>query len=155
MHLCPRYVPLFAVLCRSPPCCAVVCRHRADKCRLVPRRKSWLQKHEASAGVATASLAPVPSAPARIKTPAEKPGVAEVINRGASCAVFRPCVPLSAALCSTLPSSCRLMPSCAAPKKLPAKTRGVCWRCDCVTCLGSLGASQNQKARRKMTAGHK
>jgi hypothetical protein len=93
-------------------------------------------------------------------------------------AVFCRCVPLSAALCSDLPSSCRLMPSCAAPKTPAAKCQSrhvpepkasnalvpryvplfavmcrsppyreaSCRRCDCVTCLGSLGASQNQNA---------
>ena len=55
--LVQRYVPHFAVVRRSPPYCAVVCRHRAVSCRLVPRRKSCQNRGaegtEASDAVAT------------------------------------------------------------------------------------------------------
>ena len=41
----------------------------------------------------------------------------------ALCAAFCRCVPIFAVLCSGLRSSCRSMPSCAAPKKLPESRR--------------------------------
>jgi hypothetical protein len=86
-----------------------------------------------------------------------EPSCARAEGKLCTCAALRAAfcryVPFFAVLCSGLPSSCRIMPSCAAPKKLPGvvcQSRhvpescvclGVCWRCDCVACLGSLGAS--------------
>ena len=145
MHLCRvmcRILPLCADLRRTVqhfavivPFHAVWCRaENASRCVPEPRFPRRLGVFRRLLALRLRHLPRFPRRQPRSRNASHNKPAAEVIYWRKQCTCAALCAAFCPALCSTLPSSCRSMPSCAAP--------GVCWRCDCVTCLGSLGASQ-------------